>query len=308
MEDMEKENITDTPQVAEPTPTPSNRYKIPVIAECIVFLLLFFITMLVSGIAAEIIIPTTDGQDMDYLFLYTILSSILSFAVIALMQRGVNREPLSGLGFRRAKSPAECLLIGIGVPTAIFLVNFAVNWLAGSVRIEGVQWAPADLMLSLLFFIPAAFVEEIWMRGYLLNILLRTHMPSWLSILIMSLVFAAVHLANPGINLLSVVNLTVAGILLGVLFVYTRNLLYPLVFHFAWNWLQGSVFGFKVSGTDYFSSVIQLQLTRDDLLNGGSFGFEGSVLCTLLASLAIAGLAIYFKATASPPAGHIHPK
>ena len=47
MEDMEKENITDTPQVAEPTPTPSNRYKIPVIAECIVFLLLFFITMLV---------------------------------------------------------------------------------------------------------------------------------------------------------------------------------------------------------------------------------------------------------------------
>ena len=295
MDNMENENVMDTPQVAEPTPTPSNKYKIPVIVECIVFLLLFFITMLVSGIVAEIVIPTTDGQDMDYLFLYTILSSILSFAVIALMQRGVNREPLSELGFRRIKSPAECLLIGIGVPTAIFLVNFVINWLAGSVRIESVQWAPADLMLSLLFFIPAAFVEEIWMRSYLLNILLRTRMPSWLSILIMSLVFAAVHLANPGINLLSVVNLTVAGILLGVLFVYTHNLLYPLVFHFMWNWLQGSVFGFKVSGTDYFSSVVELQLTRDDLLNGGSFGFEGSVLCTILGSLAIAGLTIYFR-------------
>lgn len=232
---------------------------------------------------------------MDYLFLYTILSSILSFAVIALMQRGVNREPLSELGFRRIKSPAECLVIGIGVPTAIFLVNFVINWLAGSVRIESVQWAPADLMLSLLFFIPAAFVEEIWMRSYLLNILLRTRMPSWLSVLIMSLVFAAVHLANPGINLLSVVNLTVAGIPAGCTVRVHPQPALSAGFPFHVELATGRVFGFKVSGTDYFSSVVELQLTREDLINGGSFGFEGSVLCTILGSLAIAGLTIYFR-------------
>lgn len=292
---MENENVTDTPQVAEQTPTPSNKYRIPVIAECIVFLLLFFITMLVSAIIAQIVFPITDEESLDYLFLYNILNAVLSFAVIALIQRGVNREPLSKLGFRQVQSPVECLVIGIGTPLAIFLIGLVVSLLAGSARIEGIQWMPADLALSLLFFIPAAFNEEIWLRGYLLNILLRTRMPSWLSILIMSLVFAAMHLANPGIDLLSMVNLTVAGILFGVLFVYTRNLLYPLVFHFMWNWLQGSVFGFKVSGMDYFSSVIQLQLTQNDLLNGGSFGFEGSVLCTILASLAIAGLTIYFR-------------
>lgn len=292
---MKNENVTDTPQVAEQTPTPSNKYRIPVIAECIVFLLLFFITMLVSAIIAQIVFPITDEESLDYLFLYNILNAVLSFAIIALMQRGVNREPLSKLGFRRVQSPVECLVIGIGTPLAIFLIGLVVSLLAGSARIEGIQWMPADLALSLLFFIPAAFNEEIWLRGYLLNILLRTRMPSWLSILIMSLVFAAMHLANPGIDLLSMVNLTVAGILFGVLFVYTRNLLYPLVFHFMWNWLQGSVFGFKVSGTDYFSSVVELQLARNDLLNGGSFGFEGSVLCTILASLAIAGLAIYFR-------------
>lgn len=292
---MENENVTDTPQVAEQTPTPSNKYRIPVIAECIVFLLLFFITMLVSAIIAQFVFPITDEESLDYLFLYNILNAVLSFAIIALMQRGVNREPLSKLGFRRVQSPVECLVIGIGTPLAIFLIGLVISLLAGSARIEGIQWMPADLALSLLFFIPAAFNEEIWLRGYLLNILLRTRMPSWLSILIMSLVFAAMHLANPGIDLLSMVNLTVAGILFGVLFVYTRNLLYPLVFHFMWNWLQGSVFGFKVSGMDYFSSVIQLQLTQNDLLNGGSFGFEGSVLCTILASLAIAGLTIYFR-------------
>ena len=62
--------------------------------------------------------------------------------------------------------------------------------------------------------------------------------------------------------------------------------------HWFWNWLQGPVLGYEVSGMDSGETLLTLRLTGSDLLTGGSFGFEGSLLCTVLlvvGTLAIVG-------------------
>ena len=70
-------------------------------------------------------------------------------------------------------------------------------------------------------------------------------------------------------------------VLLGLSYIYTRNLWFPIALHFSWNFFQGTVFGFNVSGIDSYS-IIEQEAIHDNLLTGGKFGFEGSIVSVLL--------------------------
>ena len=86
-----------------------------------------------------------------------------------------------------------------------------------------------------------------------------------------------------------------AGCLLGASFLYTRNLCFPVVLHWFWNWLQGPVLGYEVSGMDSGETLLTLRLTGSDLLTGGSFGFEGSLLCTVLLVVGTLAIVAYYE-------------
>ncbi len=89
------------------------------------------------------------------------------------------------------------------------------------------------------------------------------------------------HALNPNMSILSCLDLFLAGILLGVSYLFTKNLWFPIALHFSWNFFQGTVFGFNVSGLNGYS-IIQQERISNNLLNGGLFGFEGSVLSMIL--------------------------
>jgi hypothetical protein len=74
-----------------------------------------------------------------------------------------------------------------------------------------------------------------------------------------------------------------AGALMGLIFLQTKKIWAPIGLHAGWNFLQGSFFGFEVSGFDVYS-LIDSQETGMDLFTGGPFGFEGSILASLLLS------------------------
>lgn len=224
------------------------------------------------------------------LFLERLLMLVgyLSAAVLVLRWRNL---PLSLLGMS-LKGRGKDLLAGLGVAVLLYAVGFGTSLLMGTVGIASVQWVPRDLLGTLLFFLLVAVTEEVMLRGFVLGRMLSAGMNRFVALFLSSALFSAMHLFNPNFALLPFVNILLAGCLLGASFLYTRNLCFPVVLHWFWNWLQGPVLGYEVSGMDSGETLLTLRLTGSDLLTGGSFGFEGSLLCTVLlvvGTLAIVG-------------------
>ena len=141
-----------------------------------------------------------------------------------------------------------------------------------------------NIAASIVLFMLVAFIEEIVFRGYLLNNLLES-INKWWALIITAAFFAFMHLQNNNITAVSILNLFLAGMILGINYIYTRNLWFAIFFHFAWNFFQGGVLGYKVSGIESGASIMQQNLSGDPLLTGGLFGFEGSAICTILLTL-----------------------
>lgn len=224
------------------------------------------------------------------LFLERLLMLVgyLSAAVLVLRWRNL---PLSLLGMS-LRGRGKDLLAGLGVAVLLYAVGFGTSLLMGTVEIASVQWIPRDLLGTLLFFLLVAVTEEVMLRGFVLGRMLSAGMNRFVALFLSSALFSAMHLFNPNFALLPFVNILLAGCLLGASFLYTRNLCFPVVLHWFWNWLQGPVLGYEVSGMDSGETLLTLRLTGSDLLTGGSFGFEGSLLCTVLlvvGTLAIVG-------------------
>jgi hypothetical protein len=89
-------------------------------------------------------------------------------------------------------------------------------------------------------------------------------------------------------------NIFLAGILLGVVYVYTERLWFAISLHFTWNFFQGPVFGSQVSGTVTDGTFIQLTKTGNPLITGGDFGFEGSLLMTFMMIAIIFALGLHY--------------
>ena len=224
------------------------------------------------------------------LFLERLLMLVgyLSAAVLVLRWRQL---PLSLLGMS-LRGREKDLLAGLGVAVLLYAVGFGTSLLMGTVEIASVEWVPRDLLGTLLFFLLVAVTEEVMLRGFVLGRMLSAGMNRLAALFLSSALFSAMHLFNPNFALLPFVNILLAGCLLGASFLYTRNLCFPVVLHWFWNWLQGPVLGYEVSGMDSGETLLTLRLTGSDLLTGGSFGFEGSLLCTVLlvvGTLAIVG-------------------
>lgn len=216
------------------------------------------------------------------------LVGYLSAAVLILRWRNL---PLSLLGLS-LKGRGKDLLAGAGVAVLLYAVGFGLSLLMGMVEVADVQWMLRDLLGALMFFLLVAVTEEVMLRGFVLGRMLSEGMNRFVALLLSSALFSAMHLFNPNFAFLPFVNILLAGCLLGASFLYTRNLCFPIVLHWFWNWLQGPVLGYEVSGTDCGQTLLTLRLKGSDLLTGGSFGFEGSLLCTVLlvvGTLAIVG-------------------
>ena len=227
------------------------------------------------------------------LFLERLLMLVgyLSAAVLVLRWRNL---PLSLLGMS-LRGRGKDLLAGLGVAVWLYADGFGTSLLMGTVEIASVEWVPRDLLGTLLFFLLVAVTEEVMLRGFVLGRMLSAGMNRFVALFLSSALFSAMHLFNPNFALLPFVNILLAGCLLGASFLYTRNLCFPVVLHWFWNWLQGPVLGYEVSGMDSGETLLTLRLTGSDLLTGGSFGFEGSLLCTVLLVVGTLAIVAYYE-------------
>ena len=93
--------------------------------------------------------------------------------------------------------------------------------------------------------------------------------------------------------------------LLGINYIYTKNLWFGILLHFSWNFFQGPLLGFEVSGLP-LQSLLQHDIQGSELLTGGKFGFEGSLVATVLLTMAIVILAWVYEKKYAPANGEIN--
>lgn len=206
------------------------------------------------------------------------LLAVLTSAVILLY---FERRPFSDLGLT-LKGHARGLWYGLLAAILLYLIGFGLSLALGEVEVTGFQFDPLNLLATFVFCLLVALAEEIMMRGYILGRLLHTRMNKFLSLFVSALLFALLHLFNPNLAFLPMLNLLLAGMFIGASYLYTRNLCFPISLHLFWNWIQGPILGYQVSGNDFGTSLLTLHLPEENVLNGGAFGFEGSLICTVL--------------------------
>lgn len=165
---------------------------------------------------------------------------------------------------------------------------------SGHLEWTDIVWDPKALFISLGYMALIAFSEELVFRGYILGNLLETFSNKWIALAISAALFTGYHFASPGTHTLAFVNLFLAGILLGLNYIYTKNLWFSFMLHLGWNFFEGPLLGFRVSGIS-FPSLLQAEPKGDLMITGGDFGLEGSMLMMLLLLTAILILAWAFE-------------
>ncbi|MCY9656965.1 type II CAAX endopeptidase family protein [Paenibacillus chondroitinus] len=163
-------------------------------------------------------------------------------------------------------------------------------WLLGGINVQSNSWTEsmlAQLVGGFLLFIGVAVNEELFARGYLQG-LVKERFGTTAAITISTLVFAFLHAFNPGMwsTPMPLLNLILAGLLFGVSRELSKGLWMPIGMHLSWNFIQGCIFGFQVSGTP-MPSIFKVQDQGSALLSGGSFGAEGSLVTTIILAVGI---------------------
>jgi uncharacterized protein len=211
------------------------------------------------------------------------LAMVVSLMLVWLCRRVLDRQNLASLGlsFEGYADPLTGLLLGVallGTGTLVMYLSHHLQW-------TDITWDANAMFIELGICAMIALYEEIVFRGYILRNLMDS-LNRWLALGISALIFALFHAGSPSIGILPLLNIFLAGLLLGINYLYTKNLWFAILLHLGWNFFQGPILGFKVSGIN-FSTLLQPELSGDALLTGGAFGFEGSIFDLALTVVAI---------------------
>lgn len=224
-----------------------------------------------------------------------LLPPVLAYLVLV---QGIERRPVDEL------SPRDLPVLGGAgciVGALLFSLVVGVLWLAGSYHVEGVNgnvnWIPAVLVGG----VGAGIGEEIVMRGVLFRVV-EEGAGTWWALAVSALVFGAAHIANPAATVWSSLAIAIeAGVLLALVFQFTRSLWACAGLHAAWNVMQGTVYGIPVSGGKADGWLVSTR-SGPGWLSGGAFGAEASVVAVAACSaLSLALLVIILRRRAIVP-------
>ena len=220
--------------------------------------------------------------------LFTFLGTVL---IIWLFVKYIDKEKFIDIGFHW-KNRIYDFWTGLLIGFMIMLLGFGFLELIHEIQFQGIEFDFKKITFSILLFILVALAEEILFRGYILKNLMNSFNKYW-ALLISSVIFSLTHGFNPNINLIGFTNIFLSGILLGITYIHTKNLWFPIALHFSWNFFQ-TMLGFNVSGQNTYS-MIKFSRNENTYLNGGSFGFEGSLLSIFAISIVVIAIIIYYN-------------
>jgi membrane protease YdiL (CAAX protease family) len=268
---------------------------------CVYILILLAATLalgLVSGLLV-VLLRTIFPAIRDNL----IFANLVQMLVITLIMilgswvtaRWVDRRKITSLGLQFDRSWWRDLAFGAFLGFFLMLLIFLTELAFGLITVESYLYAHPDyanfwssLLVYAFQFICVGIYEELFSRGYQLvnlaegfSFVKDQKTGLWIAYIITSSIFGLLHAMNPGASVSSVLNIIIAGFFLGLGMLLTGRIGLSIGLHITWNFFQGNVFGFPVSGIGTGVSLIQISQGGRDWFTGGQFGPEGGVISLL---------------------------
>jgi membrane protease YdiL (CAAX protease family) len=204
-------------------------------------------------------------------------------ASVWLARRLLDQRSFTSLGLRLSGRAAMDIGAGISIAGIVMAVIFAAESGLGWLKVTGFAWnaQPASQVAnnSLVFlavFVLVGWSEELMSRGYHLQTLASGLNLAW-GLVLSSAIFGVLHLANPHATLASAGGIFLAGLFLGYAYVRTRQLWLSIGLHIGWNFFEGVVFGFPVSGLDVYR-LVGTHISGPTLWTGGALGPEAGLI------------------------------
>lgn len=232
----------------------------------------------------------TDGYTIFSLF-----ATAVTLVIVLLFCKLIQKRKLSSLGFVKQGAAKEYLK-GMILGFVMFSAAVLICVLTGALKLSGFGdnfGLPVFLLFTAGYMIQG-MEEEVLCRGYFMVSLGRRY-PMAVAACINSAAFAALHLLNPGIAPLAIVNLFLFGLFASICFIKTENIWMVGAIHSVWNLVQGNVYGIKVSGLETSCSLFSSTAAEGRaLFHGGAFGLEGGLAVTIILTAAIL-IFLFFK-------------
>lgn len=203
--------------------------------------------------------------------------------------RWIEKRKAYTVGFTKRSAVSEYLL-GILIGFVMILAPVVACHLSGCITITlSDNFNPVMVIVFFFCFVLQGMGEEALFRGYLMTTLAR-RTKIWGAIIISSLMFSLFHGGNANFNIIAFINIFLFGIFASV-FMLKRGSIWAVgAIHTVWNFTQGNIFGFSVSGNPKFDSVFECTSTNFGwVLHGGEFGLEGGLGVTVVLMIAILG-------------------
>ena len=209
--------------------------------------------------------------------------SLISGVLLLLMYRWLvgsyEDRKIEELSMRKClKHTGIGFLWGVLMMAAIIVIFAMSGWY----KVVGCSFNVGIIYRYLMTYFVVAVGEEIVFRGIMFR-LLDSQFNVWVALLISAVVFGIAHIINPNATVVSTIGISLAsGVLFGLLFKYYRTLWVPIGIHWSWNFVQGTVTGSPVSGMVPDYSILNSVTSGPELLTGGSFGPEASIILMIL--------------------------
>ncbi len=287
----------------------------------IFLLLVIFIPLVYLSVIPGMVIFIRQGGTLETFSTATLeaaslanqtVQALSSLAILAAMVLSVwlagkfaDKRPFASFGFHLNRAWWLDFVFGLVLGAGLMILIFAVELSAGLIKITNRFYTPVtdspfwlSILSALVIYISVGIYEELFSRGYQLRNTAEGFAfldPKWaviLSTLLTSLLFGLLHANNPNATAVSTFNLFIAGIFLAWGFLLTGELALPIGLHITWNFFQGNVFGFPVSGQGNAPTFIAIEQSGSTVITGGQFGPEAGLAglaAILLGSLLIAG-------------------
>lgn len=249
----------------------------------------FIIQNILSSLTILHYSPVLQTASMYFAFIYLLIALLLWCTLTK-----KNKFLLEHFGPHK-HNHLKSILFGLFLGFATNAICVLVAYLSGSIQLTFLKFEILPLLMILITVIIQSSYEEFLTRGFLYERLRLSYRNPLVAIIGNSLLFTILHLFNPGIDFLSIMNIFLVGILFSLIVYYHHSLWLACAWHAGWNFTQNIIFGLPNSGLTVPYSLFTLSKASNNFSYNINFGIEGTLFCSIILGICI--LIVLFKNT-----------